>query len=451
MIEEDNRVEYVITEEEQDLAPIQYLRHLHAVTIAELHGLKWQAVPFPLTCCIFIRNSKGELVRAYTQSDAIRDLLNEQHEVSLTTMQSGKPCGEHLLELVNTKPGTTLCPVLKSTSEVENYFDMRPYSSTNNIIDLLVLNASRALSPRAVQERLEGHFCQDLKHHVQRISALPAISREEYRCLGNNGLLDDYFFALIEALAFVKDLPDGLVEISIKELRTSLEDAKKRVLDHYSGLEKEHFIGDPEAFKSPELLVVLGCKEEEIETRGQAARQKYLNSDPKPLIVISGGGFGLEKTEAELMKVHLGDVPEDSVILEKHSMDTIGNAIFTRLMLAKKLGKITHERVCIVTSADHAVRALSVFKSVFPMESQVCVLLAPSNPSGISKLEESLMKEHTTSNSVFSIPHYLTGTAQRIKQGDVVTIFWRMLQTHDLYKGRFDLLRDFRDEIHMFE
>lgn len=83
------------------------------------------------------------------------------------------------------------------------------------------------------------------------------------------------------------------------------------------------------------------------------------------LLVLSGGGKDNE-SEAEVMKnlaILLG-VPEDKIIVEPKSRNTVGQAI----EFAKLFPPTEKKRIGIVTSALHMPRAVQAFQEKFPKE-----------------------------------------------------------------------------------
>lgn len=88
---------------------------------------------------------------------------------------------------------------------------------------------------------------------------------------------------------------------------------------------------------------------------------KKFNADK---LILSGGMANPKAgiTEAEVMREHAisNGIPPQKLILEKESLDTTGNAFFTKELIKGKLDKL-----CLVTSCYHMPRASFIFKMVF--------------------------------------------------------------------------------------
>ena len=132
------------------------------------------------------------------------------------------------------------------------------------------------------------------------------------------------------------------------------------------------------------------------------------------LIIMSGGiSFQLTykppKTEAKAMKdyaIQLG-VPEDNILLEENSKDTIGNAYFTKIDFLKPNNL---RNIVIVTSDFHMERTKYIFQKILGLKYQMDFVEAPS---------ELTQKEFENRNKVeekilFDIKKWL----DEIKDGD---------------------------------
>jgi uncharacterized SAM-binding protein YcdF (DUF218 family) len=83
------------------------------------------------------------------------------------------------------------------------------------------------------------------------------------------------------------------------------------------------------------------------------------NLNPESKIIASGGMPHGGVTESFVIKEWLVDhgVPEEQILIEDNSKDTVGNAFYS----TKILEKLKAQSVTIVTSASHIRRALAVF------------------------------------------------------------------------------------------
>ena len=112
----------------------------------------------------------------------------------------------------------------------------------------------------------------------------------------------------------------------------------------------------------------IGVAREDIVLNNAAARMtkavELARAHPEAKLVFTGGGANLlspvVRTEADgarLLFLALG-LPEDRLVLEDKSRNTLENAVFTRRLVDPKPG----ERWLLVTSAWHMPRAMGVFR-----------------------------------------------------------------------------------------
>ncbi len=84
-------------------------------------------------------------------------------------------------------------------------------------------------------------------------------------------------------------------------------------------------------------------------------------------VVLSGGEFNLIKTEAQQMYdiFKRTNIDKKRLILELVSMETIGNALFSKLQLKRLRLLKTPVKLLIITSKFHTHRSLDYFNYVF--------------------------------------------------------------------------------------
>ncbi|MET0531306.1 MAG: YdcF family protein [Microvirga sp.] len=143
------------------------------------------------------------------------------------------------------------------------------------------------------------------------------------------------------------------------------------------------------------------------------------------VLVMSGGQSPSEPcSSAEAMRKYAIErgVPPASVIEQRDALDTVGEAIFTRLLLPPPL---PGRRVLLVTSDFHAGRSLAIFRYVFGPRFEIEIDRVPNGASGETRSEaqeaESLQRFHT----LFA----------GIEQGDLSNIVERLWTRHVLYQG----------------
>jgi uncharacterized SAM-binding protein YcdF (DUF218 family) len=168
-----------------------------------------------------------------------------------------------------------------------------------------------------------------------------------------------------------------------------------------------------------------------LEKRVQRAIHHHLTGNAK-IIVMSGGRGPFECcSAAEAMRkyaIRKGVLPS-SVIEQRDALDTVGEAVFTRLLLPPPL---PGRRVLIVTSDFHARRALMIFRFVyevgFEIEVDRVTNVAGDETRSEAQETESLQRFHT----LFA----------NTEQGDLTRIVELLWTRHVLYQGaQFSNLR----------
>ncbi len=144
---------------------------------------------------------------------------------------------------------------------------------------------------------------------------------------------------------------------------------------------------------------------------------------PAPFIVPCGWEYRPDSPIkiSEAMKAHAvreHGVPPSAVITETLSRDTVGDAVLSKVMLAKPLG---WSSVCVVTSAYHAHRTAEVFSFVYGYSVAVYPALSPDGSDLQSQEEASLAAFRRTFDG--------------ISAGDTDAILKRMLEKHPFYNG----------------
>ena len=144
-------------------------------------------------------------------------------------------------------------------------------------------------------------------------------------------------------------------------------------------------------------------------------------------IIFSGGITSGHKSEASIMaKYAKNKVPNDKIILEEKSLDTIGNAFFTRKIL-EKLG-VKPDEIYIVSSCYHMVRAEYIFKKVY---------------GDIAKINSEYcfdVKNEKMANSEQSKLQQVKLFFKDVADGDLQKIGTKLLTEHKLYKNKIGIL-----------
>jgi uncharacterized SAM-binding protein YcdF (DUF218 family) len=144
-------------------------------------------------------------------------------------------------------------------------------------------------------------------------------------------------------------------------------------------LESRYGLPSAEVLRSLDILVVLGgglYTSGGLRTQADLKEPTYsrvyngvriFKESSAGLLALTGGGSGKSMdSEAAVMKavaLSMG-VPEDKILTETRSLDTMQNAAF----LAELLPKGTGRRIGLVTSATHMLRSHRVFREQFPQD-----------------------------------------------------------------------------------
>jgi uncharacterized SAM-binding protein YcdF (DUF218 family) len=142
-------------------------------------------------------------------------------------------------------------------------------------------------------------------------------------------------------------------------------------------LESRYSLPSAEVLRSLDILVVLGGGmyrsgglrtepdlREPTYSRAYNGIRIFKESGASLLALTGGGSRTRPESEAAMMKamaIRMG-VPEDRIVTETRSRDTMQNAAF----LAELLPKGTGRRIGLVTCATHMLRAQRVFRRQFP-------------------------------------------------------------------------------------
>lgn len=188
-----------------------------------------------------------------------------------------------------------------------------------------------------------------------------------------------------------------------------------------------------DALFAPDVVVVLGCQNSvELEARvaGAARLLAGLRGRARPRVVLSGGAPLSGRTEADVLAERLEQrVRERSVrrrfLRERRSLDTVGNALFTALLLRER-GVAAH-RVLVVTSGFHAHRAGAVFEHVLGPRVAVAVVSAGEPLRGDRlgrRVRSERDSERRTRRELFA----------GVAPGDLDALSGRVRRLHALYR-----------------
>jgi vancomycin permeability regulator SanA len=132
-------------------------------------------------------------------------------------------------------------------------------------------------------------------------------------------------------------------------------------------------------------------------------------------------------------------IAANRLIEETDSVDTVGNAVFTGLLLKQK--KINPKNILLITSDFHAPRALFLFRNILGGGRNIAVTLAQSSSETLSaRISNELRSQAATVETFFSYSK-LPGSQAAQRVDDIESALYQLILQHDLYKNRWDLLR----------
>lgn len=264
--------------------------------------------------------------------------------------------------------------------------------------------------------------------------------KEESKCLAS-------LYAALEAeLKWLEEIH------SLFEDQKQIFRAKENVLSCiqeitalYLELVKKAYLGNPHALKNPEMIIVLGTSSPQVEERLELATlwaQKF----PQTPLILSGGGKNLE-SEADFMGGFLLQKGiTNPLYKETDSLDTKGNALFSKLLM-KKENLLEKKQILLITSNYHAPRSLYFFEALFGPSYQIAAALAPAeNPTHISV-------NHVIQNEMHYFAYFakeiltlrkMSNNGEEIEEdltGDHESLFYQMLLYNPMYQKRWDLAR----------
>lgn len=149
-------------------------------------------------------------------------------------------------------------------------------------------------------------------------------------------------------------------------------------------------------------------------------------------IITSGWAYrnDCKMTLADCMKeylVHCG-LAASKIITENNSRDTVGDAYFTRINIAKPM---SFSNLCVVTSDYHLDRAKLIFDFVYAENYQIDLIAAKGQGDALTITNEERSKEA------------FKQTFSGIQRGNMLAIAERMRTQHPLYNGLSPLIFSF--------
>jgi uncharacterized SAM-binding protein YcdF (DUF218 family) len=172
------------------------------------------------------------------------------------------------------------------------------------------------------------------------------------------------------------------------------------------------------------LMDKLGMLNEESASRMDIAIKAF-HEKLAPQIITCGWAYRNDSaiTIADAMKqyaIDIGGVPFRSILTEKSSRDTVGDAIFTKKFFATKM---EWKNVLVATSDYHVSRASEIFEYVYGKSYIIEVTGAVTNAT-----QEQVKSEKESIKAFYE-------TFEGIKAGEDSLIHKRLCESHPYYNG----------------
>jgi uncharacterized SAM-binding protein YcdF (DUF218 family) len=205
------------------------------------------------------------------------------------------------------------------------------------------------------------------------------------------------------------------------------------------------FLGNELAWEKPDLIIILGTISPGVEERMEFAIP-IIHRFPNIPLILSGGGQQLT-SEASIMKMYLHKkkIMLKCIYKETDSLDTQGNAIFSKFLMQEH-NLLDYRKILLITSDYHGPRSLHYFQCVFGPTYSIAVALSPSNFE--EQDLEKLVHEEMTSlircdKEIFTLYRNLQEGESLCQslEGDEISIYYQLLTQHPMYRMRWDLIR----------
>ena len=269
-----------------------------------------------------------------------------------------------------------------------------------------------------------------------------------------SGKLEETYLDIQNGLNWIETLEgfmgkeySDLISATGDYLRAARQKIILKYLDYFS--ENAHVGDDPNSFKA-DFVILLGSNNPEILKSRVERFAEVIPAHPRATVIVSGAGRWEHETEAESVRSGLMQMFPDRVIhKEEDSLDTVGNAVFTKLLI-RSLGLTPENKnLLIVTSDFHAIRTLHIFKKVYDPGTTISVTGSKTQVGQEQLIKLSLNElnsGNTSSASIFRFAPFnvFQELDTKIPAGSDRDIFYQLIIRHDMYRNRFDLLRKYK-------
>lgn len=280
------------------------------------------------------------------------------------------------------------------------------------------------------------------------------ITDQYLKDLVEQGLLDECYQSLVTARRWLW---------AMIELAPNPESFQRAASDVHRGIDQivgfyvdycreSQWLGPPRESGGIDVLIILACKDTDVLRRRVQGCRDLIEVNPQTILVLCGGGFNASRTESDAMLASFREMNLQvrRVVQEEDSIDTIGNAVFSNLILRREGLLEDGARIVVASSAFHMVRSHNLFRKVYGPGFDISgFLVRTTDDEGkLAKLAaHELSSDSRSSRDIFSFPDLLDfryGTRE-IAPGSVVTLFYQLICNHDFYRFRYDLVRRYSE------
>ena len=251
-------------------------------------------------------------------------------------------------------------------------------------------------------------------------------------------------------MIFLKNQATNLLPFVTEEYKAKLNkiiNSVDGVICNYNKENINNEIDTNESQTFSEALVVLGSKDNHEQSKRVNSLYEYIKTRENPesigCILFSGGGYDVNKSESISMMDEFLSIKSPvlenikcALICEEDSLDTVGNALFSRYIL-------NNYKICnikVFTSTFHVPRTYNIFSRVFNPSS--LSVIGTNDYNFDKKIIESEFKSNFLSDeSIFTMK---CGELDiKLYFNDWRTLMIQLFLNHDLYKKRYDLMRKY--------
>ncbi len=251
---------------------------------------------------------------------------------------------------------------------------------------------------------------------------------------------------IVEALQLTKIFAQSHqheIQQLLNHANENLATQKQNIISFYIEYFKSHSIINTQiADCDVDLIVVLGCNHPCVEHRISFAAE-HIKKHPNARVLVTGGGFNLAATEGRYMQKQLEKHHiTNNILVEELSMDTIANALFSKIMLRKEGLLNTIKHIKIITSKFHVLRAMHYFDTIFNshVDNPVFHFCGQGVSTSTKENIESL-SEHELSSEFQSMQTLSVFNDSTMLINDNQSLI-ELIKNHTLYQSRFDILRE---------